>query len=380
MKFTLFYEIPVDATDPLAEYRAYQDVLEQAMAADSAGFHSFMTVEHHFLKRFSHCSNPEVLYGAVAARTKNLRIGYGVRLMPRPYNHPLRSAESAAVLDFLGGGRVDFGTGRSATRAELEGFGIDPAETRGMWQEAIEHVVGAWTNEEYAMNGKYWQSPPRPVIPKPLQDPHPPIFAATTSLAGHQVVGELGLGLFSFTVGLPPEKLGEHIAMYREAQAGCTKPAGKFLNDVACGLTMVNCAPDSEESYTVARESFEWYPSYSSKLIASLAEWQEEKKAELGTYDYTGDLLARSREGVLDQVPFSYLKDSGAVLVGNPDQVIQTCKRYEAAGCDILICLMNPLKIPHEKVMQTIDLMGKYVIPEFKTHRPSKVAVRLRGH
>jgi hypothetical protein len=83
---------------------------------------------------------------------------------------------------------------------------------------------------------------------------------------------------------------------------------------------------------------------------------------------------------VLDQVPFSYLKDSGAVLVGNPDQVIQTCKRYEAAGCDILICLMNPLKIPHEKVMQTIHLMGKYVIPEFKTHRPSKVAVRLRGH
>jgi alkanesulfonate monooxygenase SsuD/methylene tetrahydromethanopterin reductase-like flavin-dependent oxidoreductase (luciferase family) len=366
MKFTLFYEIPVDATDPLAEYRAYQEVLEQAMAADSAGFHSFMTVEHHFLKRFSHCSNPEVLYGAVAARTRNLRIGYGVRLMP--------------VLDLLSGGRVDFGTGRSATRAELEGFGIDPAETRGMWKEAIEHVVGAWTNEEYAMNGKYWQSPPRPVIPKPLQDPHPPIFAATTSLAGHQVVGELGLGLFSFTVGLPPEKLREHIAMYRKAQAGCTKPAGKFLNDVACGLTMVNCAPDSEESYTVARESFEWYPSYSSKLIASLAEWQEEKKAELGTYDYTGDLLARSREGVLDQVPFSYLKDSGAVLVGNPDQVIQTCKRYEAAGCDILICLMNPLKIPHEKVMQTIDLMGKYVIPEFKTHRPSKVAVRLRGH
>jgi alkanesulfonate monooxygenase SsuD/methylene tetrahydromethanopterin reductase-like flavin-dependent oxidoreductase (luciferase family) len=112
MKFCLFYEIPVDATDPLAEYRAYQNVLEQAVLADQVGFHSFMTVEHHFLKRFSHCSNPEVLYGAVAARTKNLRIGYGVRLMPKPYNHPLRSAESAAVLDLISGGRVDLGTGR----------------------------------------------------------------------------------------------------------------------------------------------------------------------------------------------------------------------------------------------------------------------------
>ena len=117
MKFCLFYEIPVDATDPLAEYRAYQNVLEQAVLADQVGFHSFMTVEHHFLKRFSHCSNPEVLYGAVAARTKNLRIGYGVRLMPKPYNHPIRSAESAAVLDLISGGRVDLGTGRSAMRS-----------------------------------------------------------------------------------------------------------------------------------------------------------------------------------------------------------------------------------------------------------------------
>ena len=217
MKFCLFYEIPVDSTDPLAEYRAYQNTLEQAVLADQMGFHSFMTVEHHFLKQFSHCSNPEVLYGAVAARTKNLRIGYGVRLMPKPYNHPLRTAESAAVLDLISGGRVDLGTGRSATRAELEGFGIDPADTRDMWKEAIEHVVGAWTNEEYGMNGKYWQSPPRPVIPKPLQEPHPPIYSATTSLAGHQVVGELGLGLLSFTVGLPPEQAGGE---YRDLPQG----------------------------------------------------------------------------------------------------------------------------------------------------------------
>jgi alkanesulfonate monooxygenase SsuD/methylene tetrahydromethanopterin reductase-like flavin-dependent oxidoreductase (luciferase family) len=198
-------------------------------------------------------------------------------------------------------------------------------------------------------------------------------------MSGHEVVGELGLGLFSFTVGLPPEQLGEHIKMYRKAQARCTKPLGKFLNDQACGLTMVNCAPTNEESYAVAKESFEWYPSYSSKLVASVAEWQEEKKAELGTYDYTRDILARAREGVLDNVPFSYLKDSGAVLVGDPDQVTQTCKRYEAAGCDTLICLMNPLKIPHEKVIQTIELMGKYVIPQFKNHRPTASVTTLRG-
>ena len=82
-----------------------------------------------------------------------MRLGYGVRLMPQPYNHPVRTAESVAVLDLISDGRVDFGTGRSATRAELEGFGLDPAETRAMWHEAIGHVVGCWTNDEYEFSG-----------------------------------------------------------------------------------------------------------------------------------------------------------------------------------------------------------------------------------
>ena len=117
MKFALFYEIPVARPwDAESELRAYHETLEQAVAGEKYGWDAFWTVEHHFLEEYSHCSNPEVLYGAIAARTKNIRIGYGVRLLPSPYNHPIRSAESAAVLDLLSDGRVDFGTGRSSTR------------------------------------------------------------------------------------------------------------------------------------------------------------------------------------------------------------------------------------------------------------------------
>ena len=150
MRFALFYEIPVARPwGPDSERQAYLDTIEQVVAGERAGFDAIWTVEHHFLEEYSHCSNPEVLYGAIAAKTERIRIGYGVRLMPKPYNHPVRTAESVAVLDLISGGRVDFGTGRSATRPELEGFGIDPHETRGMWKEAIEHVVGCWTNDEY---------------------------------------------------------------------------------------------------------------------------------------------------------------------------------------------------------------------------------------
>ena len=92
MEFALFYEIPVARPwDADSEHRAYKETIEQAVLGDEVGFHSFWTVEHHFLEEYSHCANPEVLYGAIAARTKNIRIGYGVRLLPKPYNHPIRT-------------------------------------------------------------------------------------------------------------------------------------------------------------------------------------------------------------------------------------------------------------------------------------------------
>jgi alkanesulfonate monooxygenase SsuD/methylene tetrahydromethanopterin reductase-like flavin-dependent oxidoreductase (luciferase family) len=366
VRFALFYEIPVARPwQPDSEHRAFKNTLEQAVYGDQMGFHAFWTVEHHFLEEFSHCSNPEVLYGAVAARTKNMRIGYGVRLGPKPYNHPVRSAESAAVLDLISDGRVDFGTGRSSTRLELEGFGIHPDDTREMWQEAVGHIIGCWTNDEYAFEGKHWSMPRRRVQPKPLQTPHPPVFGATGSDSGHQLMGELGLGLCSFSVGVPPEDVKRRIDIYRKAIAGCTTPMGATVNNQVAAFTMVNCAPTQAESYDVSRDSFVWYTKRSAELITSVAAWLEEMKRDLGTYQYLGEVQQIVKQGMHDLVDFDYLQSQNAVIVGDPDEVVRRCKAYEAAGVDLLLCLVNPYAISHEKVMQTIELMGKYVIPEF---------------
>ena len=366
MKFALFYEIPVARPwDEASEHRAYRETLEEAIAGERAGFHAFWTVEHHFLEEYSHCSNPEVLYGAIASCTERMRLGYGVRLMPKPYNHPVRTAESVAVLDLLSDGRVDLGTGRSATRVELEGFGVDPADTRDMWREAVEHVVGCWTNERYALDGKHWQMPERRVQPKPLQKPHPPIWGATTSDEGHVQMGEMGLGLCSFAVGVSPEEVKTKIDLYRSAVAGCTEPVGAFVNNQAATFTMALCAPTQDEAFTVARESFEWYPKVGARQIAQVAEWMDERKQDLGNYHYAADMKAVSDDGSLDLLSLEYLVDAGACVLGTPDQCVEACKRYEAAGVDLLLCLVNPYKIPHDKVMQTIDLMGTHVIPAF---------------
>jgi alkanesulfonate monooxygenase SsuD/methylene tetrahydromethanopterin reductase-like flavin-dependent oxidoreductase (luciferase family) len=366
MKFALFYEIPVAKpfTDG-KEHAAYKNTLEQAVLGEQAGFHSFWTVEHHFLEEYSHCSNPEVLYGAIAAKTSTMRLGYGVRLLPKPYNHPIRSAESAAVLDLLSDGRVEFGTGRSSTRAEIEGFDIDPQDTRAMWSEALEHIVGAWTNEYYQAKGKYWRmGGPRRVQPKPLQKPHPPLWGATSSPDGHREVGRRGLGLCSFTVGVPPEDLAERLELYRKGLAECVQPVGKVKNERAATFTLVHCAPTNEEAFAEANESFPWYVKTAVAHIASLADWM--KGEDLGTYAYAAELKQHQDSGVLEHLTFDFLKDTGSSVVGNPDRCIEIAKRYEAAGCDLLLCLVNPYKIPHDKVMRSISLFGKYVIPAFK--------------
>jgi alkanesulfonate monooxygenase SsuD/methylene tetrahydromethanopterin reductase-like flavin-dependent oxidoreductase (luciferase family) len=363
MDFGLMYEIPVPAPwGPRSERDAYHDVIAQAVHGERVGFSHVWTVEHHFLSEFSHCSAPEALYGAIAARTTTMRIGHGVRLLPFPYNHPIRAAEAAAALDLICDGRLEFGTGRSATRDELEGFGIDPAETRPMWEEALDVIVGAWTNDVFSWEGRYFKLPPRRVLPKPLQQPHPPLWMASTNPSSHELAGRKGLGLLSFTIGVPPEELASRIDIYR-AGLREARPAGRFVNPRAATFTMVHCAPTTEEARQNAAASVLWYFRRSLELIGSVAAWQEGKP--LGTYDYARVL----RDLNLDAFSFEVLDDMGAVIVGDPERCIERVRRYRDAGCDQLLCLMQPYAIPPAKVMASIDLFGREVIPAFREHR-----------
>jgi len=360
LDFGLFYEIPVARPwHERSERDAYHDVIAQAVRGEAVGFTHFWTVEHHFLSEFSHCSAPEVIYGAVAAKTSRIRIGHGVRLLPFPYNHPVRAAEMAAALDLVSDGRLEFGTGRSATRAELEGFGIDPNDTRGMWEEALDVVVGAWTIDEFAWEGRYFKVPPRRVHPKPLQKPHPPLWMASTSPASHELAGRKGLGLLSFTIGVPPEELADRIALYRGGIKEA-RPAGRFINDRAATFTMVHCAETNAEARANAAESFVWYLRKSTELIGSLAAWQEGK--ELGTYAYAEFMRTLDTS----HLTFDVLDEMGAVIAGDPARCIERVRRYRDAGCDQLLCLMNPHRIPSDKVMRSIELFGEHVIPAFR--------------
>ena len=277
MDFGIFYEIELKKPyGPRAEYDVFQQVIAQVVEAERVGFSNFWSVEHHFLSEFAYSSAPEVLYGALSQRTSKIRIGHGVRLLPFPYNHPIRVAEMGATVDLLCDGRMEFGTGRSVSRDELEGFGINPSETRALWEEALDVVVGAWTNEVFSWEGKYFKIPPREILPKPLQKPHPPLWCASTGPETHDIAGRKGLGLLSFTLLVDPEELKRRIGIYRAGIAQA-KPVGKFVNDRAATFTMVHCAETNKEARENARVAFEWYARKAFEVVASVGIWQSGK-------------------------------------------------------------------------------------------------------
>ena len=244
MKIDLLYELqlpkPWNKPQHEAEYEVYWQAMEQIELADRMGFDTVWLVEHHFRVERSHSPGPEIFLGAVAQRTKNIRLGHGVVLLPYPFNHPIRVAERAAVLDILSNGRLEFGTGRS-TQFEQEGFRIDPAETREMWREALEMIPKMWMNETFSHKGKYFDIPERNILPKPHQQPHPPMWMAATNEESFPLAGELGLGALGLTILVPLEEIALRVESYRKAIRSA-KPIGGFVNNQIGVYTMVHCA------------------------------------------------------------------------------------------------------------------------------------------
>src|SRR2546425_11417070 len=150
MRFGIFYEhqLPRPWSEG-AELQLFQDALAQVELADRLGIDYAWEVEHHFLEEYSHSSAPEVFLAAASQRSRRIRLGHGIVLMPPGYNAPARVAERVATLDLVSGGRVDWGTGESASRAELEGFGIAPSERRAMWRGGVARGANSVATDPY---------------------------------------------------------------------------------------------------------------------------------------------------------------------------------------------------------------------------------------
>ncbi len=355
MKFGLMYEIQIPEPHYLGiEQDRYKQVLAQVELADEVGFHYFWTVEHHFLREFSHCSAPEVLYGAVSQRTKRIRIGHAVALLPSQYNHPVRVAERAAVLDILSDGRMDLGTGRSTTLIEMDGFQVNPQETKEQWREAVSMIPRMWTEDPYSHEGRFFQIPPRSVIPKPVQKPHPPVWVACAQPESFRSAGEMGLGVLCFNLG-GYEQMVERVGLYREGLKSAS-PVGQFVNDQVAAMCLIHCGEDDEEARRVAAPEGAWFVHRAADLYGS---WQGREVPD--SYKVAVSAIQEER---VDRTIDDHLK-SGAFAMGTPETVIKVLKKYQEAGVDQVLCFMQMGNLPHSRIMDSIKLFGRHVIPYF---------------
>ena len=375
MKFDLLYELQTPMPhDARSEWRAYKQALEQIELADRLGFDTVWAVEHHFLVEFAHSSAPEVFLAAAAQRTKRIRIGHGVVLLPSKFNHPIRVAERAAALDLISDGRLEFGTGRSS-QFEQAGFEIDSELSREMWQESLEIVPRMWTEDPFEFHGRFVNIPPRSIVPKPLQHPHPPIWMAATSPQSWEIAGRNGIGILGLTIFVSVPQLQDRVRAYRQALTHA-KPVGKVINDRVGAFTIVHVAETRQQAIdNGGTDAAINYLLYAFRVLGGGVDpgaggMQRDKAAEEIKSTPYRDLIAKEYPIIVkmmkNECTFEDLDREDMVIVGDVDECARKVERYQQAGLDHFIALMQADRIPHERVMRSIELFGREIMPRFK--------------
>ncbi len=342
-----------------AEQRVYFEALEQVKLADKLGFGTVWCVEHHFRDGRSACPSNESVLAAFSQITERIRIGFGVCLMPPGFQHPARVAEKVATVDILSRGRVEWGTGRS-TPMEQTAFHVPIDDrSRGMWKEAVEFVVKAWSDERVSWHTDLLQFPERMQTPKPYQDPHPPCWLAAATETSARNAGLNGLGLLSFALFQPVKEMKRIIDVYRDAQTQAT-PLTRVHNDRVGVYTLVHCTDDlaEAESYNLW-ESVHWWYKHNAEFTL---EWEMPNLTKV-EQDAIFPLLRPSIEGNIDVRGYT---NEDMIIIGEPDQCLEKILRYAEAGVDQLLCYCQFGDLPHEKVMRNIELLGTKVVPELE--------------
>lgn len=357
------------------EQQLLHDCVEQAVLAEQMGFDRVWAVEHHALEWYAHMSAPEVFLTWVAARTERIRIGHGVVCMPFAYNHPVRVAERAAMLDVLSNGRVDLGAGRGATLMEMSTMGVDPSRTYAEVEEALRMIGSMWRGPEgadFEWHGELLQvSPPRTILPRPVQMPHPPLFLActkhdTVKLAADYGVGALVLGFAG------PDEVRELRRIYDDAIA--VRNGRRFVssqtNDHFAALCPTIVLDDRARAIQVGARGQRFFAQ-------AIAHWYGGGPPPEETTDQEADEVAAIGAAADRMVAFLH---EAAVPVrpastatfhvdhgyGDHRDAITYAERLAEAGADEIMCLIQMGTVPQDVCLETIRQWGEHVIPHFR--------------
>ncbi len=387
MKIDIFTEIqdPRPWTED-HEHRRIVETLAQARLADEMGYNCWWQVEHHGGEEFSLSSAPEILLTAISQQTRNLRLGHSAVLAPHRFNHPIRVAERAAFLDHVSNGRVELGLARS-TIPEWRTFNIEPDAARDQMQQAFEMIPKMWTQERFSWSSKDFEIRDLPVVPKPMQKPHPALWQACSSPASFAQAGRNGVGALGVTLWAPPAQVRTWIDLYRDAVRECTRPVGSFINNRVAFFTFVHCADTDEEAMrNGAATAAAWYTHraftfFEAKdaFLKTAAEQEALLRDPAGgglVGQFLRDEAAKAQQpnraqivigrimmgdNPTDEEVYDALSDQDSLIVGSPETCLRKMQVYADLGIDHLMCFQQVGNLPHDKVMKSIRLIGELI-------------------
>ena len=357
MKFGIFYEHQLPKPwDGGAEQRLFDEALEQVELADRLGIDYAWEVEHHFLEEYSHSSAPEVFLAAASQRTEQIRLAHGIVLMPQGYNHPARVAERIATLDLVSHGRVDFGTGESASRSELEGFAIDPEIKREQWRENVEQVANMMAMDPYpGYEGKYWSMPTRNVVPKPVQRPHPPLWVACSSRETIHLAAQLGIGALTFTF-VDYDEAQHWVTDYYETFKNECVPIGHAVNPNIALLSGFSINPDEQVALDRGIDGLRFFQF-------ALGHFYRSGNHKPGRTDIWQQYLAQRDDLVSGDMAGNITAARGAI--GTPDQVRAHLRQFADMGVDQTLFIQQGGNNQHADICDSLRLFASDVMPEF---------------
>lgn len=355
MKFGLFYELQLPT--PWGEgdqARVFRETLEHVVLAEQLGFDCIWSVEHHFLEDHSLSSSPGTWLAAAAALTKRIRIGHGIACAPPSFVHPARLAEQVATLDQISGGRVEFGTGESASRMELEGFGVDPATKRDAWEEAVREIANMMAMNPYpGHQGEFFAMPCRNLVPKPFQKPHPPLWVAGKP----EVAARHGIGCLGFNV-MSAETAKCSVDHYYDLFERECSPLGHAVNPNIAVLATMHVNRDGE----IARQrgdhlrffgfSVAQYYVKGAVKPGRLNSWAEFEKATIAPMG----------------------ADNPTSAIGTPDEVRRHIRGLEEAGVDQILLMHQGGRMQHDWDCASLELFAREIMPEFQERHAAREA------
>lgn len=352
MRFGTYYFLQAPPDSLHAE--VIHGEFSQMLLSEELGYDSVWLTEHHFID-YGILTSPLVLASAVAARTHRIRIAVAAAILP--FHDPIRLAEEIAFVDILSKGRLSVGIGRGNRPSEFKGFRIAQEENRERFEESVEIMLQAWTQERVSHRGKFFHIDNVPVIPKPYQKPHPPLLQVcvspdTIAFAARRAWPMLNSILFG-----PMDQVVRNRDMYISAMQENGSSEGAIRTALASwGVSRhVYVARTDSEAFREAESAERWYQDSLARFLVPENIDMAPSALQPQFRIIAERLKTVTWEGLLKET----------VLFGSPERIIDKIAEMDEAGIGELLCWMNFGGLPQDRVERSMRLFSEKVMPHF---------------